>query len=145
MKPIELLKEYGRKLFESRDQVLQVTTPKTKYMKLFEEAWESLGGTDPKANPQVTEEFSGDVGGDDCNKKKDGSKDSSTNQGSVTSGNDQQQSKQDEPQMELVGHHMKPSLKRKHESEPSLPKVFPEDFDAALLNHVKNAETWFPS
>lgn len=140
VKPIELLKEYGRKLFESRDQVLQVTTPKTKYMKLFEEAWESLGGTDPKANPQVTEEFSGDVGGDDCNKKKDESKDSSANQGSVTSGNDQQQVKQDEPQIELVGQHMKQSLKRKHESEPSPPKVFPEDFDVALLNHVKNAE-----
>ena len=56
--PIDLLRDYGKKLFEDRDQILHLTQTKTRYMVLFEEAWERMGR--PESNPPVVEEFVGD-------------------------------------------------------------------------------------
>ena len=56
--PQDLLRDYGKKLFEARDQLLQLSAPKTRYMKLFEEAWDKIG--EQQSNPKVVEEFTGD-------------------------------------------------------------------------------------
>ena len=41
--PLQVLKNYGKKLFESRDQLFQIGSIKNKYLQLFEDVWEHLG------------------------------------------------------------------------------------------------------
>ena len=44
--PLEVLKDYGRKLFEHRDQFFLKGARKNKYLRLFEQVWEHLGEKD---------------------------------------------------------------------------------------------------
>ena len=140
--PIELLKEYGKELLEARDQILQISAPKTKYMKLFEEAWENLGNDE--SNPWVEEnppkDSSGDYQGIEAGELVGSPTDHDTPPRAASVPLPFQMSPSLKALADEVSLHPFKAPKRKFETDAFDSEINPHAFDAALLQHVKQAE-----
>ena len=142
--PVELLKEYGKELFEARDQLLQISAPKTKYMKLFEEAWENLGESESKSNPLVDEKPPGDSFSDFQGIEKGEPTRPSIDHDSPPKAASVplpfQKGQSPKAPTDDASLHSLSAPKRKLEIEAFDPEINPDAFDAVLLQHVKEAE-----